>query len=381
MLGELTKTTQIALPPAVLVDASAPSPSPRPRVFLDASAPSPEGPKGPERPLLPFYENNRGIIRLTSAENCKILSKKYMSRRILGQGIYSQAHEICDMDNKEACKVKKISTIENQVQLDAYERDIYFLNYLKGYTLENQTITPYYYDSWACVVEEKKHQPYVMGYTIMEKFDNNMLELGKERCKKYGFHPVADAKKMETVMVWKLSEIIRMFCLAVALGKMSIIHGDLKPDQCLHSNGHIVVTDFGFSGQTTSKPFPSAKMGWTYDRFACKPAFSPLQYCDKVVCPSECNCPAGIIERREYATYVNVMQLEISMVNAFMVYVLPEDGVVVSNNNIPRFTGIGDFNRVSYDNTCHQYNNTYWNAFDQSITTSKLTITKKMIGL
>lgn len=160
-------------------------------------------------------------------------------------------------DSKEvkvACKddecdyVVKIDTLTKP---DFREQDV--SAYLQDLVdpVDHLHVTPRLIDQWVCKKIGRTGQVF-KHYTIVDRFEGNM------------------ANRLESRGYMDVSEIIKMFRLAILLGLAGIIHGDLKIDQFLWRSRDIVLGDFGFSGTVIEDThLPPPKVGWATRTLGC----------------------------------------------------------------------------------------------------------------
>jgi hypothetical protein len=223
---------------------------------------------------------------------------------------------------------KSVDVFDNPKVYEEAEREVYFILALQDVTLNGQKIVPFLYDYWLCKKMKMNILTEDRFISIYEAWEGD----GKDLVFKMGPTP----------------EIVtRLFKLAIALGLLGIVHGDLKLDQFIyrHKNGklEIAVTDFGFSGGNVIPDTP-AKMGWTYKKYGCFEGYEEILY------PPELNVSFPIA--------FNLFQLEAQLV----LYNPNKFDEILREKGLPPFLGLSNFDsgRAAVSSRlCSQYKTDY----------------------
>jgi len=271
--------------------------------------------------------------------------------KMVGKGTFSQVSEAkLSADEKTFGYALKVSFLKDpDSDLEILERDNYFLNVLKPAAFGGKPIVPRIIDSWLCnepeggsisasSITEFLKQSRVTAYTLLEKWDGDMAFLGEQRT---GLRSFAFTK----------SELIAMFRLAILLGELGVVHGDLKPDQFLFRNQgkDVVIADFGFAGGKGYK-YENAFLGWPSQAkvLNCPPAFTPLK------CPGVCDTKNMYVG---YCQYQNLMQLESSLL-LIETFILEEGKQALGKSDLTKFAGLG-WSRKSNYNVCDGFSDAF----------------------
>ena len=310
-------------------------------------------------------------IATLDRKECEEKQREYVRTTVLGRGSDGTIYAAC----KNATDCKYAVKASNYDGSPHAKKDVYFLQVLAPAKLHGQYIVPRLFDAWICEEgaqqdrgERKRRKETEDGailYLVMDRWDGDMASLMK--------------KQGDNL---KLSQLIRMFGLAVALGMLGVLHSDLKIDQYLHRNNgaEMVVSDFGFSGTSEEAgpdnlghPFES-ELGWpsTVPRLKCPAAFTPIPPCalKKEEPPAPMEVKTGRGKRRVvevvanptvacptrpdpiYPAWINVMQLE-----AFLLEYNPNLQILDDRTETPigTFAGFEDLIRTSPQNPCPGY--------------------------
>ena len=266
--------------------------------------------------------------------------KNYKKGRELGHGAWGHVHDTTQQKNKNKKFAMKITNLDDYGQLNHAERDTYFLRILKKVKLDNTPITPQIIDAWFCpqsactsktcdaeIVYNSSKQSGVY-FVVMEKFDGNMDSLAHKRAKNLKLATT----HTPMIGLYEYSELLRMYRIAVKLGKLGILASDLKPDQYLYKKKdgkmHITVSDFGFSGTLNRYPYV-AENGWASNT-KNPPAFGV------------CKIQISKIKSVELAIMFNIWHLEANFVSEG--YQNPT--YVKKGSKIYLFTGIDGFSDI-----------------------------------
>lgn len=253
------------------------------------------------------------------APNREACMRKYSTEKNIQLGEGKNASIVPACENKDCKYVLKISN-----QISGALRDAFFLNYLKDKTLKDGSpIVPHMYDHWLCKFPDDTGKIKQHFFMVVDRWDSDMQALA-----------VKQQKNLNALYkVYTKDQLVQMFGLAFVLGKLNVVHSDLKPDQYLQRNNgkNIVVTDFGFSGKSDS-PY-MAEIGWSGfepgkkpEIWGCAPFYSLLDYNQK---------------SPDFPTWMNIIQLELYIVGAERAHVLHE-------GKLYDFGGIRDFARKKY---------------------------------
>jgi hypothetical protein len=272
-------------------------------------------------------------IKNLERQECEAIVRKYERGKTLGQGAFGAVYEACV--NINDCKYAvKAAKSDDSDEINANQRDPYFLEVLQEKKLDGSNIVPRIYDSWSC-----RSQDDVTIYTVMDRWQGNMESLALHRPGRAYYR----------------SELLRMFRIAVFLGQLGIIHGDLKPDQFLYRNSggdsealEIVVADFGFSGG--GKYQYTARVGWPANGgIGCPEAWTELDWCKdgKYPCPADDPAMYPTSSKISYPSYINVLHLEAVLIFDKISTVLHSSDV-----ELGKFVGIGGFKADDQSNHC-----------------------------
>lgn len=154
-------------------------------------------------------------------------------------------HKPTDLAEKQKQKetdrwIIKVSHLNSLKRKDTFEREVYFLNYLKkeGHI----DLIPELKDSKICPHDTGGSH----GFQIMRRYDGNMKQLGKKQAQE---HKLSKKSLLFTEEQWHT-----MVKLAMSLESLKISHGDFKITNLLYrmnnsgGNVDIRVSDFGFAG-------------------------------------------------------------------------------------------------------------------------------------
>jgi serine/threonine protein kinase len=262
------------------------------------------------------------IISNLTEQNCQRDRKYYseVGKPDLGSGKWGYIKPACRRSSgsdsaSDVCDfAMKITSIENDEDLDRSIRDAYYLNFLQNIRLNSMPIVPQLLDTYAC--GEK-----FMFAIVMDKYDSNMQNYGIHRFANYVLKRRKSVKSRQvpsdkTNLMFDDLQLVRMFQIAHLLSIYGIIHADLKADQFLYksSNKLIVLTDFGFAGDMLThsahathpgeynRKYWEPEMGW--------PSESKFHACSMTgVSPASSPGGARLTDNFIIRLYLNVWQL------------------------------------------------------------------------
>lgn len=209
--------------------------------------------------------------------------KRWESLKELGSGCCATVSQACALGTNDCKYVLKVSSVNDDIYFDIFQRDVHFLNLLQGTGL-----VPKIYDQWICGA---------YGYMVLELFDGNADDFM--------------AKQSDGTELISINILEQMMELCSNLSLRGIIHGDIKPDNFLYKikgqdKYDIVLTDFGFSADfktfdytrgITRVGFPTTLRCKTPDRFI--PRFN------------EFNLLLSLIEYNTYVLFPDTKQVKL----------------------------------------------------------------------
>jgi hypothetical protein len=300
------------------------------------------GPVGAEIPV--SCDQDKKIRFPTVSKQPFTPTKEYF---YMGGGAGGKVYKICapsqtTCTESTANAAVKYTKVNHESQLDSTARDHYFLRKLQTVKVDKKQVVPVLYLSWACNGSSKptrqlKKPNFSLGnlgaaFTIVEKFDIDVYRLAERQA----IEANLSSRKGTEIGLLNRDHLLRMYRIAVKLGKLGIIWSDLKLDQFLYrfTDDLIVGVDFGFAGVLTNKPF-HAEQGWPSNTRS--PPRFPV-------------CPSGLLEIKntKEAIWYNVWQLQAYLVSAGSAAPM----YVRKTNTSPRST-FKIFTGVKIDNAKH----------------------------
>lgn len=202
----------------------------------------------------------------------------------IGEGSEGAVYAVCRLQNdkdkqdcKYAVKIRDITyTSEGELAVKEYQ----FLKLLQDakYPVAKddqlKSMVPRVYDHFQCWMGLEHGSYDHEDYLVMEKFDGDLDSKSEERVNSIDRFRGLHEGITRNIYVFTYNELVDMFRIAVNLGKLGVMHGDLKPNQFLYKGkdirqvDSICVSDFGFSSYSlTLKQYPPT---WGYpQRFGC----------------------------------------------------------------------------------------------------------------
>ena len=201
-------------------------------------------------------------------ENDSILNEKYTINSKIGEGEHAKVYLVTDI-NKETYAAKILKENQEQVDINAFYREIEILkkiNEVKG----SERLIIKYYDSGKGDIKKGSLVSSNRDYLINNYFPNGNLYTYLKKTKT-GFE-----EKYAKIIFWKILEGIKF------LHDLSICHLDIKLDNIvLDSHYNPIIMDFGLSSEMIKKgpdDYEYLKQNKGTPKFMCPEMFKMVKY-------------------------------------------------------------------------------------------------------